>query len=78
MVILNFLAISFKWYAIVCKSFSDMAIKIWSPAYSTVFTNSLLWLSQRSVLQPKRHVKPEAAITVFELLIMDGVSLETC
>jgi hypothetical protein len=24
------------------------------------------------------YVKPEAAITVFELLIMSGVSLETC
>jgi hypothetical protein len=24
------------------------------------------------------HVKPEAAITVFELLIMSGVSLKTC
>jgi hypothetical protein len=25
-----------------------------------------------------QYVKPEAAITVFELLIMGGVSLETC
>jgi hypothetical protein len=24
------------------------------------------------------YVKPEAAITVFELLMMSGVSLETC
>jgi hypothetical protein len=24
------------------------------------------------------YVKPEAAITVFELLMMNGVSLETC
>jgi len=28
--------------------------------------------------QPKSYVKPEAAITVFELLIMGGVSPETC
>ena len=28
--------------------------------------------------QPQTHVKPEAAITVFELLMMSGVSLETC
>jgi hypothetical protein len=28
--------------------------------------------------QPKTYVKPEAAITVFELLIMGGVSPETC
>jgi hypothetical protein len=27
--------------------------------------------------QPKTHVKPEAAITVFELLMMGGVSPET-
>jgi hypothetical protein len=28
--------------------------------------------------KPKTYVKPEAAITVFELLIRGGVSLETC
>ena len=28
--------------------------------------------------QPQMYVKPEAAITVFELLMMSGVSLETC
>jgi hypothetical protein len=27
--------------------------------------------------QPQTHVKPEAAITVFELLMMSGVSLKT-
>jgi hypothetical protein len=31
-----------------------------------------------SCLQPQTYVKPEAAITVFELLMMSGVSLETC
>jgi len=43
MVILYFLAIRFRWYAIVCNSSSDMAIKIWSAAYSIVFTNFLLF-----------------------------------
>jgi hypothetical protein len=38
----------------------------------------LLWLSHRSGRQPKKYVKPEAAITVFELLMMGGVSPETC
>ena len=39
----------------------------------------LQWLSHRSGnRQPKTYVKPEAAITVFELLMMGGVSLETC
>jgi hypothetical protein len=28
--------------------------------------------------QPQTYVKPEAKITVFELLMMSGVSLETC
>jgi hypothetical protein len=40
----------------------------------------LRWRSHRSGnRQPKTYVKPEAAITVFELLMMmGGVSLETC
>jgi hypothetical protein len=39
----------------------------------------LRWLSHRSGnRQPKTYVKPDAAITVFELLLMSGVSLETC
>jgi len=36
------------------------------------------WLSNDSCRQPQTYVKPEAAITVFDLLIMSGVSLETC
>ena len=35
-------------------------------------------LSHRSGRQPKTYVNPEAAITVFELLMMGGVSPETC
>jgi hypothetical protein len=31
-----------------------------------------------SCRQPETYVKPEAAIKVFELLMMSGVSLETC
>jgi hypothetical protein len=38
----------------------------------------LRWLSHRSDRQPKTNVKPEAAITVFELLMMGGVSPKTC
>jgi hypothetical protein len=39
----------------------------------------LRWLSHRSGnRQPKTYVKPEAAIKVFEFLMMDGVSPETC
>jgi len=30
-----------------------------------------------SCWQPQTYVKPEAAITVFELLMMSGVSFET-
>ena len=38
----------------------------------------LRWLSHRSGRQPKTYVKPKAAITVFELLMMGGVSPEIC
>jgi hypothetical protein len=38
----------------------------------------LRWLSDCSGQQPKTYVKPEAAITVFELLMMGDVSPETC
>jgi hypothetical protein len=31
-----------------------------------------------ATVKPKTYVKPEAAITVFELLMMGGVSSETC
>jgi len=34
---LYFLAIRFRWYAIVCRSSSDVVIKIWSSAYSIDF-----------------------------------------
>jgi hypothetical protein len=45
---------------------------------------TLLWLQAAVMAEPSQlsattnFVKPEAAITVFELLIMEGVSLETC
>ena len=35
-------------------------------------------ISHRSCRQPKTYVKPKAAVTVFELLMMGGVSPETC
>jgi uncharacterized membrane protein len=39
----------------------------------------LRWLSHRSGnRQLKTYVKPEAAITVFKLLMMGGVSSKTC
>jgi hypothetical protein len=38
-----------------------------------------LWLpASDSSQQPQTYVKPGAAITVLELLMMSGVSLETC
>jgi hypothetical protein len=43
MVILYFLAMTYWWCAIVCNSYSDLAIKMWSFAYSIVFTNLLLF-----------------------------------
>jgi hypothetical protein len=40
---LYFLAIRFKWYAIFCNSSSDVAIKMWSSAYSMVSIYFLLF-----------------------------------
>ena len=37
-----------------------------------------LWLSHDSCRQSQTYEQPEGAITVFELLMMSGVSLETC
>ena len=48
------------------------------PAASVCVCRQLSWLSHDSCRQPQTYVKPEAAITVFELLMMSGVSLETC
>ena len=42
-VILYFLSIRFRWYAIVRSSSSDVAIKMWSSAYDMVLTNFLLF-----------------------------------
>jgi hypothetical protein len=36
------------------------------------------WFSHDNCRQPQTYVKSEAAITVFELLMMSGVSLEKC
>jgi hypothetical protein len=44
----------------------------------TVHHQELRWLSHRSGRQPKTYVKPEAAIIVFDLLMMGGVSPEAC
>jgi hypothetical protein len=38
----------------------------------------LRWLSHRSSRQPQTYLKPEAAITVFELSMMGSLSPETC
>jgi hypothetical protein len=46
----------------------------------TAIEGSLATILESSVScrQPQTYVKPEAAITVFELLMMSVVSLETC
>jgi hypothetical protein len=50
-------------------------VRLWLPA--TVMAE---WfpLNHDSCRQPQMNVKPEAVITIFELLMMSGVSLETC
>jgi hypothetical protein len=37
-----------------------------------------IWFNHDSCRQTQTYVKPEDAITVFELLVMSGVSLEKC
>jgi hypothetical protein len=49
-------------------------IHLWLPAAAM----AELKLNHCTVRQPKTYVKPEAAFTFFELLIMGGVSPETC
>jgi hypothetical protein len=44
--------------------------------FGIIFVNNQL--DARSCWQPQTYVKPGVAITVHELLIMSGVSLETC
>ena len=58
----------------------DLKTVIAASGFTYVYGCQLLrWpLSHRSSRQPKTYVKPEAEITVFELLIMGGVSPETC
>jgi len=54
----------------------------WQPlvfhTWKIVCTCSWWTLSGTACRQPQTYVKPEAEITVFELLMMSGVSLETC
>jgi hypothetical protein len=50
--------------------------------YSTVHPHPPLYVRLSQVVagiywQPQTYVKPQAAITVFELLMLSGVSLET-
>jgi len=48
-------------------------------AHHQELKNMAEWpLSHDSCRQPQTYVKPEGALTVFELLMMSGMSLETC
>jgi len=51
-------------------------IRLWLSA--AVMAEWACPLSHDSCRQPQTYVKPEAVMTVFELLMMSGVSLETC
>jgi hypothetical protein len=63
-------------------------LRYYSPIYTWVFQVASFpqvsapklcrFVVAGSCRQPQTYVKPEAAITVFELLMMSGVSLETC
>jgi len=64
--VMYFLAIRFRWYAIVCRSSSDVTIKIWSSAYSIVFTNFLLFsmhMVKYMCLYKEAQLKSELQLT---------------
>jgi hypothetical protein len=69
----------------VCKT-RGYNYRFWAPDDGRCVVRNMLsnwetleWLSHCSGnRQPKTYVKPEAAITVFELLMMSGVLPETC
>jgi hypothetical protein len=52
----------------------------WPEAFQIILSLSYINNQKDATVcrQPQTYVKPEAAITVFELLMMSGVSLETC
>jgi len=68
-----------------------MRIACWKPKATSAHSEYVIliffplqqWLHERTMAQPSQrpattYVKPEAVITVFELLMMGGVSSETC
>jgi len=46
--------------------------------YQTYFNTNIVLCNTKKYISLLQYVKPEAAITVFELLMMSSVSLETC
>jgi len=58
-----------------CNCSLWFCIRLWLPAAVMAEWEPLSYDSCR---QPQMYVNPEAAITVFELPMMSGVSLETC
>jgi hypothetical protein len=56
----------------------NCSLWFWLPATAMAEWELEFPLSHHSGRQPKPYVKPEAAITVFELLMMGGVLPETC
>jgi len=78
----TFITILYMLRALSCSSSGGQIVLIQHLVSSLLVSDrpvhSTGWLSHRSGRQPKTYVKPEAAITVFELLMMGGVSPETC
>jgi hypothetical protein len=64
------------WTVLVLSASFPCAARITSKANQN--RPHYLWLSHCCSRPPKTYVKPETAIKVFELLMMGGVSPETC
>jgi hypothetical protein len=59
---------------LIAQHVSSDTLPIIRSSKTVIAASGFTWLSHRSGnRQPKIYVKPEAAITVFELLMMGGV-----
>jgi len=62
----------------IASSIQSLVEENWTDSATTGDCTSRTFVVAGSCRQPQTYVKPEGAITVFEILMMSGVSLETC